>query len=144
MQARKPGRLVNLGVVAGVVLAGVATALLVPALEASFSSGRPASRNSATRSASKAALGDKATIRGRVTSKRITSRTVSLYLSTLSGWRRVAYTHTGVNGYYTMTVPTTFYFSRPMQLRARPTSRAAGATSANKTFSVVAGALKPS
>ena len=137
MHARKPGRLVNVGVVAGVVLAVVATALLVPALEASFSSARPASRISATWSTSKAALGDRATIRGRVTSKRITTRTVSLYLSTLSGWRRVAYTHTGPNGYYTMKVPTTFYLSRPMQLRARPTSRAAGATTANKTFTVV-------
>lgn len=137
MQARKPGRLVNVAVVAGVVLAVVATALLVPALEASFSSARPASRISATWSTSKAALGDKATIRGRVTSKRITTRTVSLYLSLRSGWRRVAYTHTGPNGYYTMKVPTTFYFSRPMQLRARPTSRAAGATSPSKTFTVV-------
>ena len=137
MHARKPGRLVNVGAVAGVVLAVVAAALLVPVLEASFSSARPASRISAAWSTSKAALGDRATIRGRVTSKRITTRTVSLYLSTLSGWRRVAYTHTGPRGYYTMKVPTTFYFSRPMQLRARPTSRAAGATSANKTFTVV-------
>jgi hypothetical protein len=137
MHARKPGRLVNVGVVAGVVLAVVAAALLVPALEASFSSARPASRISATWSTSKAALGDRATVRGRVTSKRIASRTVSLYLSTLSGWRRVAYTHTGPRGYYTMKVPTTFYFSRPMQLRARPTARAAGATSASKTFTVV-------
>ena len=137
MHARKPGRLVNVGVVAGVVLAVVATALLVPVLEASFSSARPASRISAAWSTSKAALGDRATIRGRVTSKRITTRTVSLYLSTLSGWRRVAYTHTGPRGYYTLKVPTTFYFSRPMQLRARPTSRAAGATSANKTATVV-------
>jgi hypothetical protein len=137
MHARKPGRLVNVGVVAGVVLAVVVTALLVPVLEASFSSARPASRISAAWSTSKAALGDRATIRGRVTSKRITTRTVSLYLSTLSGWRPVASTHTGPRGYYTMKVPTTFYFSRPMQLRARPTSRAAGATSANKTFTVV-------
>jgi hypothetical protein len=137
MQASKPGPLVNIGVVAGVVLAVVAAALLVPALEASFSKGRPASRISASWSTSKAALGAPATVHGRVTSKRITTRTVSLYLSTLSGWRWVTSTHTSPRGYYTLKVPTRFYFSRPMQLRVRPTSRAAGATSATKTFTVV-------
>ena len=137
MHARKPGRLVNVGVVAGVVLAVVATVLLVPALEASFSSARPASRVSATWSAAKVPLGQPATVRGRVTSKRITTRTVDLYLALKSGWRRVASTRTTPKGGYTLTIPTTFYFSRAMQVRARPTSRAAGATSASQTFAVL-------
>ena len=136
MQTTRQSRLVNLSVVLGVVLAVAATTLLVPTLEATFSSSRASSRVSAAWSASQVTLGQKATIRGRVTSKRIGVRTVSLYVSLKSGWRRLSYLHTGPNGYYTLTVPTTFYYSRPLQVRAKPTSRAAGATSVSKTFTV--------
>src|SRR5689334_11628135 len=118
MHSTRQSRLVNLGVVLGVVLAVAATAFLVPTLEASFQSARPASRVSTTWSTTKTTLGGAATVKGRVTSKRIGTRTVNLYVSLKSGWRRVAYAHTSRTGSYTLKVPTTFTFSRLMQVRA--------------------------
>ena len=133
---RRASRLVNAAVVGGVALAVALTTLLVPTLEAQFSA-RATSRITASWSASSVSLGDKATVRGKVTSRYRSGRAVTLYLSLRSGWRRVAYTRTGRNGYYTMTVPTSYYFSRPMQLRVAATSKAAGGTTRSRPFTVV-------
>jgi hypothetical protein len=137
MQAteRRSNRLVNVAVVAGVALAVAVTTLFVPTLEAQFSA-RAKSRITASWSASKVALGHKATVRGKVTSRYKSGRAVNLYTYLKSGWRRVAYTHTGRNGYYTMTVPTGYYFSRPMQLRVGRTSKAFGGTTRSRPFTV--------
>ena len=120
----------------GVALAVALTTLFVPTLEAQFGA-RAKSRISASWSASQVSLGDKATVRGRVTSRYKSGRAVNLYTQLKSGWRRVAYTRTGPNGYYTMTVPTGYYFKRQMQLRVGATSKAAGGTTSSRPFAVV-------
>jgi hypothetical protein len=133
---RSSSRLVNIAVVVGVDLAVGLTTLFVPTLEAQFSA-RARSSISATWSASQASLGDKATVRGKITSRYKSGRSVNLFTYLKSGWRRVAYTRTGPNGYYTMTVPTGSYFSRPMQLRVAATSKAGGAVTRSRPFAVV-------
>jgi hypothetical protein len=133
---RSSSRLVNVAVVVGVVLAVALTTLLVPTLQAQFSA-RATSSISATWSASTVSLGDRATVRGKVTSRYRAGRAVNLYTHLKSGWRRVAYTRTGPNGYYTITVPTGYYFKRPMQLRVGATSKAAGGTTPGRAFEVV-------
>jgi hypothetical protein len=133
---RRSSRPASVAVVVGVALAVGLTTLFVPTLEAQFSS-KAKSRITASWSVSKVQLGDKATVRGQVSSRYRSGRAVNLYTYLKSGWRRVAYTHTGPNGYYTMTVPTGYYFSRPMQLRVGATSKAAGGTTRSRPFTVV-------
>lgn len=133
----------KLGTTAVVLATVLATALAVglSTLAATsvdgFGAGRAASRMTSTWSASKVTLGTPVTVRGRVTSKRLERRTVSLYVSLTSGWRRVARTTSGPKGRFRMKVPTDFYLSRPMQLRASPSSRARSVVSASRRFTVV-------
>ncbi|MEO5709901.1 MAG: hypothetical protein ABIQ59_08765 [Nocardioidaceae bacterium] len=133
---RSTSRLVNVAVVVGVALAVALTTMFVPTLEAQFSK-RATSRITATWTSSQAALGENATVRGRVYSRYKSGRAVNLYSYLKSGWRRVAYTRTGANGYYTVKLPTGYYFKRPMQLRVGATSKAAGGTTASRPFAVV-------
>ena len=135
MRATRPSSLVSVAVVAAVALAVAAATLLVPALEASFSA-RSNSRITTSWSASTVKVGQSATVRGRVTSRQLHRRTVSLYVNLKSGWRRVAGTRSGPRGYYTIKVPTSYYLSRPMQLRVSATKRAKAVASANRTFTV--------
>jgi hypothetical protein len=126
---------VSVAVIAVVALGVAAATLLVPTIEASFGAAAR-SRITATWSASDVVLGSPATVKGRVTSKRIQARTVSLYVYLKSGWRRVGWTTSGPRGYYTIKVPTDYYRSRPMRLRARAVQGAQAVTSSNRTFTV--------
>jgi hypothetical protein len=135
MLATRPGWLVNAAVVAAVALAVAVTTLLVPTLEASFGA-RATSRITASWSASKATLGTPVTVHGRVTSRRLQARSVSLYVYLKSGWRRAATTTSGPLGYYTLKVPTDYYMKRPVQVRASGTSRAKPVSMKSRTFTV--------
>jgi hypothetical protein len=127
----------------GTVLAVAIGTALVVALSSfavtslgGFGASRASSRISTTWSASAVKLGTPATVKGRVTSKRIQVRTVSLYVYLKSGWRRVGYTRTGPAGYYKLAVPTDYYYTRPLQVRARATSRAKAVYATAHSFSV--------
>lgn len=133
---RSSSRLAGVVVVVGVALAVALTTLFVPTLEAQFST-RATSRITATWTSSQAALGEKDTVRGRVYSRYNSGRAVNLYTYLKSGWRRVAYTRTGANGYYTITLPTGYYFKRPLQLRVGATSKAAGGSAPSHPYAVV-------
>lgn len=129
MQASKPGVVVTVALATGV-------ASLLVVTSAADGSARSRSYLTTTWSASKVVLGTPATVRGRVTSRQLQSRTVSLYVYLKSGWRRVGATHSSARGVYSIKVPTDYYFSRPMQLRSPATTRAKAVTSRHHTFTV--------
>lgn len=118
-----------------VVLAVTLSSLAATTLEGS-SAARARSAISTTWSASTVTLGTPATVRGRVTSRHLQRRSVSLYVYLKSGWRRAAWTTSDRLGRYQLRVPTGYYLSRPMQVRSRATSRARAVVSANRTFTV--------
>lgn len=140
MHATRPSKLVTVGIVLATALAtalAVALSSLVgTSLEGAGASRVPSSITT-TWSASKVKLGATATVRGRVVSKRLQSRPVSLYVNLQSGWRYVGGTRSDSQGRYTLKVPTDFYFSRPMRVRAAATTRAKAVTSTSRTFTVV-------
>lgn len=140
MHATRPNKVVTVGIVLAAALATALamalSSLVGTSLEASGASRAPSSITT-TWSASKVKLGASATVRGRVASKRLQSRPVSLYVNLQSGWRYVAGTRSDTRGRYTIKVPTDFYFSRPMRVRAAATTRARAVTSTSRTFSVV-------
>jgi hypothetical protein len=115
-------------------VAAVAAMLVGPAAGAAT---RPVSRISTVWSASQVRLDVPATVHGRVTSAHLQRRTVGLYVSLRSGWRRVGGTVSDSAGRYRVTVPTHFYYSRALQVRASGTPRARGVTSASHPFTVV-------
>ena len=128
----------------GIVLAVAIGTALVVALSSfaigavgGFGATKAKSRVTTSWSASTVKVGAPLKVSGRVTSKRIQVRQVGLWVSLKSGWRRVAVKSTGPRGYYTFTVPTDYYRSRPMQVRAASTRRLAMATSLNRTITVV-------
>lgn len=139
MHATRPSKLVTVGIVLATALATAFAmalgSLVVGSVEGS-SAARARSSITTTWSTSKVKLGAPATVRGRVTSKRLQRRTVNLYVSLQSGWRLAASTRSDSVGRYTLKVPTDYYFSRPMRVRAPATTRARGVTSTSRTFTV--------
>ncbi len=139
MHATRPSKLVTVGIVLATALA-TALAMALSSLVGTSLEGSGASRArssiTTTWSASKVKLGAPATVRGRVASKRLQRRSVSLYVNLQSGWRLVAGTRSDSLGRYTIKVPTDYYFSRPMRVRAAATTRAKAVTSTSRTFTV--------
>jgi hypothetical protein len=133
--ATRSNSLVSFVVIAVAALAVGAATLLVPALEAGFGA---ASRSSITTtwSATDVKLGAPVTVRGRVTSSTLQRRTVNLYLYVKSGWRRVGGTTSDARGNYTIAVPTDYYRSRAMQVRATATRTARAVSSASRGITV--------
>ncbi len=121
--------------IAVVALAVAVATLLVPTIEASFGAASR-SRISTSWSATSVQLGTPTTVKGRVTSKRLQRRTVSLYLHLKSGWRRVGSTTSGPRGYYSLKVPTDYYRARSMQVRVRAVKGARAVTSASRIITV--------
>lgn len=141
MHAPTRSKLGTRGIVVATVVATALTvavsSLVITSVDGGFGSSRSRSSISATWSASQVTLGSRATVQGRVSSKRLERRAVNLFVYLKSGWRRVGYTHTTGTGRYSITVPTTYYFSRPMQLRSPATRQAQAVVSPRRTFTVV-------
>jgi hypothetical protein len=135
VRATRSTSLVSVAVIAVVALGVAVATLLVPTLEASFGAASR-SRITTSWSSTNVKLGTPATVKGRVTSPRLQRRTVSLYVSLKSGWRRVGWTTSGPRGYYSLKVPTDYYRARPMQLRVRAVKGARSVTSATRTITV--------
>ena len=122
------------GTALAIGFASLVVTVATPLQEASAS--RASSSITMTWSASKVYVGRTVTVRGRVTSRHLQRRTVTLNVYLKSGWHRVGVTHTNARGGYSMYVPTGWYRSRPMQLRSPGTRRSGPVRSAHRMFTV--------
>ena len=135
MHASRPGAVV--GVL--VALATAAATLLVLTPAADGAGKKTVSHVKATWPAATATLGQTATVRGTITSKRLEARKISVYVSLKSGWRLASSTRSTAKGTFSVTLPTSYYYSRPVQLRSPATGRARAVVTKARTFTVTPG-----
>ena len=122
-----------------VALATAAATLLVLTPAADGAGKKTVSHVTATWPAATATLGQTATVRGTITSKRLEARKVSVYVSLKSGWRLASSTRSTAKGTFSVKLPTSYYYSRPVQLRSPATGRAQAVVTQARTFTVTPG-----